>query len=218
MTKSVLLSLGIVTLIVTGCSPQEDTTPTNSSNQHTTNPTELENSEAAPLTQAFIDQKIIAARSVVKTFGSALKTELQTAMKEAGVEHAISVCNIQAPEITHQVSASQNMKIRRVSLKNRNAANEPIGWTKRVLEQFEVDQHAGKDITQLEHHELVEINGENVFRYMKAIPTGGVCLACHGAELSPEVTEKLQQLYPNDKATGFAQGDIRGAFVITEKF
>jgi hypothetical protein len=48
---------------------------------------------------------------------------------------------------------------------------------------------------------------------MKAIPTGAVCLTCHGTEVKPEVLTKIKELYPNDKATGYQEGDIRGAFV-----
>ena len=51
---------------------------------------------------------------------------------------------------------------------------------------------------------------------MKAIPTGGVCLACHGENLAQGVQETITTLYPNDKATGFKSGDIRGAFVVTK--
>jgi hypothetical protein len=52
---------------------------------------------------------------------------------------------------------------------------------------------------------------------MKAIPTGGLCLQCHGKALAPPVAEKLAELYPGDKATGYEQGDLRGAFVITRQ-
>jgi hypothetical protein len=56
---------------------------------------------------------------------------------------------------------------------------------------------------------------KTVFRYMKAIPTAELCVACHGAEIPPDVAAKLEELYPQDKARGFQPGDIRGAFTIT---
>ena len=61
-----------------------------------------------------------------------------------------------------------------------------------------------------------EKDGKRVFRYMKAIPTGALCLNCHGTTLAPEVAAKLHELYPADAATGFNAGDLRGAFTITE--
>ena len=51
---------------------------------------------------------------------------------------------------------------------------------------------------------------------MKAIPTGKLCTKCHGTELKPEVKAKLAEFYPDDKATGFNKGDLRGAFVVTK--
>ena len=43
-----------------------------------------------------------------------------------------------------------------------------------------------------------------------------LCLKCHGAQatLSPAVKEKLSALYPQDKATGYSLGQIRGAMTI----
>ena len=49
---------------------------------------------------------------------------------------------------------------------------------------------------------------------MKAIPTQEICLQCHGENLHGEVVEQLANHYPHDQATGFAVGDIRGAFTI----
>ena len=219
MTKFVLVFAVILALMTAGCSPKEEA-PSNVKDtaSEASESNVSSDSEPAPLTQAYIDQKVIAARRVADTFSLKLKAELKAAMEHGSAEQAISACNIKAPAISREISASQNMKIRRVSLKNRNVANEPIGWTKKVLEQFEAEKQRGKQISNLEHHELVEINGKHVFRYMKAIPTGDACLARHGSEINPEVTDKLQQLYPDDKAIGFQSGDIRGAFVITEKF
>jgi hypothetical protein len=50
---------------------------------------------------------------------------------------------------------------------------------------------------------------------MKAIPTKIVCLKCHGSEIDPKIVAKLDELYPEDKAVGYKQGDIRGAFYVT---
>jgi hypothetical protein len=42
-----------------------------------------------------------------------------------------------------------------------------------------------------------------------------MCLGCHGKNIAPEVQAKLDELYPEDQATGFSEGDLRGAFVIS---
>jgi hypothetical protein len=50
---------------------------------------------------------------------------------------------------------------------------------------------------------------------MKAIPTAELCLTCHGEALDPELQATLDELYPADKARGFKEGDIRGAFTLS---
>ena len=56
----------------------------------------------------------------------------------------------------------------------------------------------------------------NEYRYMKAIaiPEGAPCLACHGEAIDAAVATRLRELYPSDKATGYKQGELRGAFTI----
>jgi len=85
-----------------------------------------------------------------------------------------------------------------------------------VLNDFEKRKADGANPKKLEHYEVVTENGKKMFRYMKAIPTAEVCTKCHGQNINPAVKAKLNELYPNDKATGFKAGDIRGAFTITQ--
>ena len=73
---------------------------------------------------------------------------------------------------------------------------------------------AKKNAAQIEFSEEAEENGQRFWRYMKAIPTGEPCLACHGTALAPDVAETLARVYPDDQATGFDLGDIRDAFSI----
>ena len=51
---------------------------------------------------------------------------------------------------------------------------------------------------------------------MKAIPTASLCLACHGEQLDSITRARIEKLYPRDQALGYKQGDIRGAFTITQ--
>ncbi len=153
-------------------------------------------------------------RTAAMAFGKALKGELQAAMQTGGPVKAIDVCNIEAPKIAEQVSSAEGLEVGRRSLKNRNALNAPDGWERAVLERFEQRKAAGGSIKSLEYSEILETDGSRVFRYMKAIPTEALCLNCHGSELKPEVKSLLQKLYPDDRATGFQEGDIRGAFSI----
>jgi len=173
------------------------------------------NSDQQPDTNT--QAEIAAAKAAIKEFAGALQAELKAAMQSGGPVAAIAVCNTQAMPITQRVSAERGMDLSRVSLKNRNPANAPNGWQTAVLEGFEKQKAAGQDITGLAWSETVTVDGEQEFRFMKAIPTGGGCLLCHGTNLSPEIGQALAGLYPEDQATGFTEGDIRGAFVVTTR-
>ena len=66
----------------------------------------------------------------------------------------------------------------------------------------------------MEHYEVLNVDGKKVFRYMKAIPAGEPCLACHGKQVPHDLNAKLEELYPEDQSVGFSVGEIIGAFSI----
>ena len=153
-------------------------------------------------------------RGAIKALGSELKATLQSAMKSEGPLKAISVCNVKAPELARKVSTEKGMEVGRTSLKTRNDLNAPDPWELSVLEQFEHRKADGEPVSRIEYSEVTTHNGNRVFRYMKAIPTDDVCLMCHGKQIAEPVSAELKKLYPNDQATGFSKGDIRGAFTV----
>jgi hypothetical protein len=167
--------------------------------------------------QAGPDTDVAAAKAAIQELAGALQAELKSAIQSGGPVSAIEVCNTRALPITRRVSDEQGLNISRVSLRNRNPANQPNEWQAAVLEDFENQKAAGKDVGSLVWSDTVEVDGGQEFRFMKAIPTGDVCLLCHGAQLAPGVSQVLTELYPEDKATGFSMGDIRGAFVVTRE-
>ncbi|HQF31154.1 MAG TPA: DUF3365 domain-containing protein, partial [Hyphomicrobiales bacterium] len=65
---------------------------------------------------------------------------------------------------------------------------------------------------------IVEEDGKKLFRLVKAIPTGEVCLNCHGgAEVKAETAEMLAKYYPEDQARGFTLGQMRGVFTLSRE-
>jgi hypothetical protein len=162
---------------------------------------------------AELEQAITATNE----FAGALKSELMEAMQSGGPIEAIEVCNTQALTISEEVSQENNLTLSRVSLRNRNPGNAPNSWQAAVLINFENRHQAGEDTTALTWQGIAQTDSGREFRFMKAIPTGQLCLQCHGTALAPPVAEKLTELYPSDKATGFNVGDLRGAFVVIRK-
>lgn len=158
------------------------------------------------------DLREVESRKVIKEFGGKLVKELKQAIKEGGPENAIKVCNIEAPKMATALSEKYNWQIGRTALKTRNPNNAPDAWEQVVLEQFEQRKQNGEKIKTLEYAETTDAG----YRYMKAIPTKGLCLACHGENISEALKATLVELYPQDKATGFKAGDIRGAFTVVQ--
>ena len=157
------------------------------------------------------------AKKITMAFGGALKKELITAMKAGGPSNALDVCNTQAMPITMQASTDHNAIVSRVSLKNRNPNNVPNEWQKKVLEEFDARSAKGESIKSMAFSKIVEENGKKSLHFMKALPTEGACLLCHGKNISKNVQAKLNKLYPDDKAVGYELGQVRGAIVVTKE-
>jgi len=163
-----------------------------------------------------LSSRVQASKAAVMAFAGSLKGALKEALEEGGPVRAIAACNERAPAIASEQSARHGLAIGRTSLALRNPANAPDAWERAVLEDFERRRGAGEDAANLVRYEVVETGGRREFRFMKAIPTGEVCLSCHGATLAPEVASRLDALYPDDRARGFAVGDLRGAFTVRQ--
>ena len=90
-------------------------------------------------------------------------------------------------------------------------------WELAVLRKFQEQAVAGGDPARLEHYEIVTTpEGDKLFRYMKGIPTGDICLACHGTDLKADVKAEIVRYYPDDKAVGYQLGELRGAFSLVK--
>lgn len=153
------------------------------------------------------------AKGVIKELATTLGGELKKAKKSGGATAAITVCNTKAGPLTALVNSKSDWEISRTSLKLRNPENAPDQWEKAALEEFARKANIGANLEKLAFSQVVvEEDGRKVFRMMKAIPVAEQCLACHGSKMKPELADHLQKLYPEDKATGFSQGDLRGAF------
>ncbi len=154
------------------------------------------------------------AISIVKQFGGILKPQLKEALKEGGVEHAIKVCSEKAPQIANDLSGKTQWSVKRVSLKARNNNTaQPDLWETIVLKEFEHEQQQGQPVKSMAKAEIVE----KQFRFMKAQGVSPLCLTCHGTELSSEAKSALEHFYPDDKATGYQLGQVRGAFSLIKK-
>jgi len=155
------------------------------------------------------------AASVVKEFGGRMKLQMKKAMSSGGPVEAIRVCSIMAPRIARRLGEQRGWKIKRVSLKPRNSKLAvPDEWEEKVLLSFDKRQRHGEAPAKMAYGEVV--GGR--FRFMKALGVEPLCLKCHGISLAPGVSKTLKELYPEDKATGYSPGEVRGAVSISRGF
>jgi hypothetical protein len=155
------------------------------------------------------DQRLTESRHISKLLQEQLGSRLKSAMSDSGPVGAISACHLDAPIIASQLSAQFGVQVGRTALKFRNPSNMPDADQRAVMLEFQLSLEEGK--VPVEHYATAP---DGSARYMKAIVVQSRCLACHGRDLAPEIKTAITALYPGDRATGFAVGDLRGAFVI----
>lgn len=156
-----------------------------------------------------------AAAQFLKQLGGALQKE----MGSGGPEAAISVCRDLAPQISGTISRANGWRMTRVSNKVRNPLlGMPDAWELNVLSEFEKRAGRGESYQDMTAGEIVEEGGARYYRFMKAIGVKPVCLVCHGDKdtIPAGVKVGLVADYPMDRATGYRQGELRGAVSIKQ--
>ncbi len=146
------------------------------------------------------------ARAVLGPFKKSLKGALVGAMEAGGPIAAIEACRLKAPELA-KAAAKEGITVGRTSHKLRNPANAPKAWHKEILDRWREQPRDDK------RHTLAPL-GEGRWGYAEAIYLQPLCLGCHGPTegLGPELREALAEHYPDDRATGLSEGELRGIF------
>lgn len=154
------------------------------------------------------------ARQISDELISQIAGELLREYRISGALRSVIVCKYTAPEVSSSVSRKYGVQIKRVSLRVRNPAlGSPDAWEQEILKAFDARVAAGEDPSTIEFGEVVSEPMGKYYRYMKAIPVKAVCLNCHGEEsqISAATRAQMSAEYPHDKATGYREGEIRGA-------
>ena len=151
--------------------------------------------------------KEVAAASFI-----ALSQQLQKAVKEGGIPNAIQYCNVAALPITDSLAIQHQATIRRTSSKNRNTKNRPTDLEQSVLAEYAEKAKEGHDLKPI----VKPLDDQKVVFYAP-IKVNGFCLNCHGkldGTLTLENHQIIKKYYPNDKAIGYVDGELRGIWSI----
>ncbi|MFQ3595275.1 MAG: DUF3365 domain-containing protein, partial [Sphingomonadaceae bacterium] len=164
----------------------------------------------APAPQAREDPMLAASRALADRFQAQLMQALEAAIAADGAAGAVSACAAIAPALAAQLSEESGARVRRTALRVRNPAAAPDAFEEEALNRM-AQAPLDADGRPAEVHQALD----GGFRYLRAIPTRGLCLQCHGESIAPDVRAAIAATYPADAATGFREGTLRGAFSIT---
>ena len=143
------------------------------------------------------------ATQAKKAMFAALSGRLTEVMADAGPAAAVAVCAEEAPLLAAGVAEKLGVRIGRTSFRLRNANNQPPEWAVPAL------------VNKPEQDVYIELPGQSLgailpIRMMK------LCERCHGDDdaIDADVRTTIAKYYPDDQATGFHDGDLRGWFWI----
>jgi hypothetical protein len=170
---------------------------------------------AVPATLSAEVQKdaIQLGKSIAAETFSLLSSNLQTAMQQGGVSNALPFCSLAASPLTAGMAGKYGVTIRRVTHKPRNPADRANATESAILQQFEVALNGTNPPPSF----VTNFTTSTASYFAPIMLNNELCLKCHGEtgkDISTENVAVIHRLYPQDEATGFKLGQLRGAWRI----
>ena len=195
--KTLLPSLALLLTLLAGCSKTPESPP-----------------PAAPLAPLSAEIRSVAAqrgKAIVSEAFSLLSSNLQTAIQQGGVSNALPFCSLAASPLTASMASKHGVALRRVTQKARNPVDKANPDELAILKQSETAIPASTNPPPIVTNFVA---GTATF-FAPIILSKELCLQCHGVsgkDIASENLAVIQRLYPQDEATGFKLGDLRGAW------
>jgi len=151
---------------------------------------------------------MIIAKTTFKTF----KSKIKEVGQKDGLTAVVDFCHDNASKLTDSIGKAHNVVIKRTSHKLRNPKNKPNAEEKAILDQYLQLQKENQELRP-----IVQKDKEGYVHFYGPIKIKKACLQCHGEPVKdiPEpILEKIKENYPEDQATGFQLGELRGIWDI----
>lgn len=155
---------------------------------------------------------IAAGNAITKLTFDTLRGALLHAIATHGIEGAIPFCHENALDLTTQFADSVSVK--RAALRYRNKVNTPDSLEAAILAKMEVEKTRTGTVSSL----LTKSADGRQIHFFKPIMLQAMCLNCHGEpgrHIQPATMAHLKEIYPDDAAVNYQEGDLRGAWHIT---
>ena len=113
--------------------------------------------------------------------------------------------------LTDSIARVHDAKIRRVTDRPRNPANQANETELAYINMLKIKEEKQEVLPP----SILIVDGKMTGYY--PIQTARMCIQCHGTlgtDILPETAERLHLLYPQDKATGYGENQLRGLFVV----
>jgi hypothetical protein len=175
----------------------------------------IEPPSAPPALSAEVQQAAVQRGKAIatETFGL-LSSNLQTAIQSGGISNALPFCSLAASPLTAGMAEKHGVTLKRVTHKARNPAAKANATELAVLKSFTSALAASTNPPPPFATNLVA--GQATF-FAPIVIANELCLKCHGEpgqDISAENLAIIRQHYPQDEATGFQLGRLRGAWRI----
>lgn len=159
------------------------------------------------------DLFIKEARLLASDLKKSLMQNLSEKIGQDGVVEAVPFCHANVKSIAKSAAKDriEKYKFGRTSHKVRNSANTPEPWAINYLKEFE-----GKKKSEIKKDHIIHKFDNGTRVYMEPLYVEAKCLMCHGEKVGQKVSNKINELYPDDKATGFKLGEFRGFIWVKE--
>jgi len=145
----------------------------------------------------------------------ALSYRLQQAMKEGGPAHAVDFCSLNALSIVDSLSNAHGAHIRRTSDRVRAPHDKPNAEEARIMQAMLAEWEAGGKEPNIPARAME--HGDSVAFYAPIFISSPACLKCHGdfdGSVDASALGMIEERYPDDRATGYELGDLRGMWSI----
>jgi hypothetical protein len=163
---------------------------------------------------AEVDTFEIEAKALASDLKMSLMKNLSEKIAKDGPVEAVPFCHANVKSIAKGAAKDRIAKYEfgRTSHRIRNIENAPKTWAEKYLKEFE-----GKKKGEVSKTFIIHQLDNSKRVYIEPLYVEAKCLLCHGENVAKNINDKIQELYPKDKAIGFKLGEFRGFIWVKEK-